>query len=402
LKILYVHHVGDALGGSSNSIYQLICSFPEGSINPIVLCPQGKVFDLFQRTKIQAYPLKSISWLMTLHGLSHMRMTLVYYILRTIWAARHLDIVVRTIENIKPDIVHLNDIGLFWLTRRIKRLGIPVVVHARCVMSANPRWFKTIFLKEINRYADFVIAIDESVHKQICEIKRCRVIYNPVDFSSLTQKSKPIHRNDNQICVTYLSGLLEFKGIWDLFDAAQYLKNRQDIVFQIAGTNSRPPEFFSSPIGKLTQSIGVVQDVQKELKRKIIQNNLSDRFILLGHVNNPFDLLLNKTDILVFPSHLNGVGRSVFEAGVFGIPGIVCLHDRVEDIVVHENTGLIVPERNPVELAKAIEYLADNRELRLAMGENAKTKYIKQFDPIDKAAEVLSIYRELMTRNHAT
>ncbi len=100
--------------------------------------------------------------------------------------------------------------------------------------------------------------------------------------------------------------------------------------------------------------------------------------------------MLAETDILVFPSHLDGPGRSVFEAGARGIPAVVALRHRIEDVVVDGETGLIVPERDPPALAEAIVRLADDAALRRRLGQQARTRYRRQFAPQPIAEQMLA------------
>ncbi|MGH8104005.1 MAG: glycosyltransferase, partial [bacterium] len=120
--------------------------------------------------------------------------------------------------------------------------------------------------------------------------------------------------------------------------------------------------------------------------------------IMLGHIQD-VDALLAATDILVFPSHLNGPGRSVFEAGARGIPAIVAFADRVEDIVEHAVTGLIVPERDPQALAEAIMRISDDPALRARLGANARRKYVAQFDPKRIGEQMLKVYESVVAEN---
>jgi glycosyltransferase involved in cell wall biosynthesis len=129
------------------------------------------------------------------------------------------------------------------------------------------------------------------------------------------------------------------------------------------------------------------------VRRWIAEHRLERTVRLLGRVR-PEDVLA-ETDILLFPSHLDGPGRSVYEAGARGIPAVVSLLHRVEDVVVHEETGLIVPERDPTALAQAVVRLADEPDLRRRLGENARTRYLRQFDPTAVAERMLALYRGL-------
>jgi glycosyltransferase involved in cell wall biosynthesis len=132
--------------------------------------------------------------------------------------------------------------------------------------------------------------------------------------------------------------------------------------------------------------------VEAELERWIFREGMSGTVRLLGHVEDTRSLF-DRADILVFPSHLNGPGRSVFEAGAHGIPSIVTMVDRIEDIVEDGVTGLITRERDPRALADAILRLTDGRALHERLGENARRKYVEQFDGTRIGLRMLEIYR---------
>lgn len=72
------------------------------------------------------------------------------------------------------------------------------------------------------------------------------------------------------------------------------------------------------------------------------------------------------------------------------------MRDKIEDVVEDGVTGLIIPEKNPVALANALQKLADDDKLRQRLGENARQKYISQFDRRKSANQVLEIYKSLI------
>ena len=144
-------------------------------------------------------------------------------------------------------------------------------------------------------------------------------------------------------------------------------------------------------VGKIAHLFGLAPDVETPVRRFVQEHDLA-QVRLLGHVATPADLL-RETDILVFPSHLNGPGRSVFEAGARGIPCIVAMTDRVEDVVIDGVTGVIVPPRDSARLASAIVQLADDPELRGRLGAGARVRYLAQFDPMRIGADMLAVYQ---------
>lgn len=318
---------------------------------------------------------------------------------RTVWHMRHGRAIRQAIREIDPDIVHLNERGMLQVAWIASRARVPIVMHARSVADRRTKWIKRLTDALTERYVTRIVAIDESVSWSIRELPNRQVIYNPLPFdpgaAARSFANRPVPaRAPHEVRVTFLSGLLVHKGIWDLLESARLLKARRDIVFQIAGTNARPPAFYRTLAGRAAQALGVVTDLETPIRSWIAREGLDSTVRMLGHVED-VSALLSATDVLVFPSHLNGCGRSVFEAGAVGIPSIVTLADTFGDVVEHGVTGLITPERDAAALAACIQQLADDPDLRVRLGSNAQQKCSVQFDPRRVATQVLDLYRDL-------
>ena len=98
---------------------------------------------------------------------------------------------------------------------------------------------------------------------------------------------------------------------------------------------------------------------------------ISDRVRWMGLVEDPY-FLYRHADIFAMPSRYEGLGNALIEAMGCGLPPIVTDASPgplryVEDGI----TGLVVPVDDEVALADAIVSLAQDYELRRALGENA-------------------------------
>ena len=391
MRVLYLAHTL-ARGGSASSLLHLLSHLPKDEIEPIVLAPAGPSRPLFEAAGIPVHTIGSFATLDSIAG-APLKGRRALTVLRAAWALRHTRRLKSVIRELRPDIVHLNDRGLLHAAYVAHEEGVPVVMHARSVLDGEVPWYSRLSKGVLSRYVDRVIAIDGSVARSLSAIQSCDIVYNPLSghlpAPTLVAQAGGVTR------VTFLSGLLRFKGIWDLLDAAERLRDRKDIVIRIAGANPRPRAFYRSPLGRFLRAIGVVEDLERDVASWIARHGLQERVHLMGHLDDA-NRLLDDTDILVFPSHLNGPGRSVFEAGVRGIPSVVALKDRVEDVVTDGQTGLIVPERNGGALAEAISRMADDSALRVRLGHAARAQYVKQFAPERSAEAVVRIYRDLL------
>lgn len=400
IRVLYIHHCA-MIGGASNSLRYLIESFPEGTIDACVLCPVGSAFDAFVSSGIQVVPIPGVAQFMSSSGagLNAARwMTLPREILYLMTSRGPIDKVIR---EFRPDIVHLNERSMLHAAKFAKSRGLPVVMHARNVANRKPLWFYTFSITAINKYVDMMLAIDGSVKYSMRDVERCRIVYNPLrpaapkhDVQLTSRRESSRTRSETR--VTFLAALLPVKGVRDLLQAAKLLHDRTDIVFQIAGGNTRPREFYHSLTGKVTTCLRITIDLETEVKDFVREHHLERTVQVLGVVSD-METLWEQTDVLVFPSHLNGPSRSVFEAGVHGIPAVLALKDRVEDVVEDGVNGLIIPERDPGALASAIQRLADDDELRRQLGMRSLERYMRQFEPANSAQEVLAVYRAILS-----
>lgn len=78
--------------------------------------------------------------------------------------------------------------------------------------------------------------------------------------------------------------------------------------------------------------------------------------------------LLAAFQFAVLPSHQEGLPNAVLEAMAAGLPVVATAVGGVPEVVADGETGLLVPPRDPPALAKAIERLTTDPELRAAMG----------------------------------
>jgi glycosyltransferase involved in cell wall biosynthesis len=112
--------------------------------------------------------------------------------------------------------------------------------------------------------------------------------------------------------------------------------------------------------------------------------DLGDRVSFLGAVGTA-DLaaLYGDADVFCLPSAWEGMAGSVLEAMATGLPVVGTAVNGIADLVVADETGLLVPSASPSELADALRRLLVDPELRTRLGRAARRRVEAEF-PIDR------------------
>jgi glycosyltransferase involved in cell wall biosynthesis len=99
---------------------------------------------------------------------------------------------------------------------------------------------------------------------------------------------------------------------------------------------------------------------ENELKKQVLELNLSDRVSFLGRVTDKAQFF-NQIGALVVPSFLaESFGLVAVEAMAFGVPVIASRIGALSEIIENEKTGLLFEPGNADDLAKKISDLRAN------------------------------------------
>lgn len=385
MKVLYIHHCGDT-GGASNSLIHLLTELKKNhSIEIVVATPEGPVVERFKKIVDTVEIIPTPRMFVSVSGVKLLYLRTLLEFLKPHSKTWVNDLVKRH----NPDIIHLNEGGLFTTAKTLKKnFNIPVIMHCRVVANSNYPAFNKFAAKKINKYVDHLICIDGSVLKVMDRVVKKSLIYNPV--SSVFNEVLPKVKSD-KFRILFLSNFLSQKGIGELIKAAINLKDKSTIKFVVAGSNVKPKEFYSSLKGRILDALGIYPDWQKRMDNAIAKHHLKN-VQLLGQIVPTNELFAN-VDALLLPIHMNEPSRSVFEAGAYGVPSIITLHDKVEDIVKHEKTGIIVKFGQQKKLEESIVNLSESPEFVEEMGQACIKKFRANHNVVEIANDVFDIYQ---------
>ncbi|HEU5102196.1 MAG TPA: glycosyltransferase [Roseiflexaceae bacterium] len=124
---------------------------------------------------------------------------------------------------------------------------------------------------------------------------------------------------------------------------------------------------------------------------------LDDRVAFLGYRSDIPDLLSN-CDLFVLPSLFEGLPLSILEAMVAGKPVITSAIGGTDEVVIHEQTGLLVPPGEPIALARAIRAILDNPPLGARLAQAGQARVRQQFAAETMIQHVTQLYEEVLGR----
>ena len=132
---------------------------------------------------------------------------------------------------------------------------------------------------------------------------------------------------------------------------------------------------------------------------------IADRFKLLGFRREVPDLM-RAIDVMCLPSHREPFGLVYVEAALAEKPVIACNAGGAPEIIVHGETGLLVPPpgatSNIAPLAEAILAILVSRDRATAMGRRGRELVIERFGWPRYLAQLDELYERGLNRPSAT
>ncbi len=105
--------------------------------------------------------------------------------------------------------------------------------------------------------------------------------------------------------------------------------------------------------------------------------------------------LYQECDIFVLPTHAEAFGIAAAEAAAAGLPVIATAVGGLTDVVLHGETGYLIPPGSTIELTARLAALMEDSTLRRQMGQAARIRAESQFNAKNNASRVIEILQEI-------
>ena len=294
----------------------------------------------------------------------------------------------------KYDIIHVHPIWYpFAIVAFLKSiLKKPLVIWGRgadIYAYHSYNLLKKSLIKLLVQKADVVLALTYDMKRKIENIsgrKDIIIIPNGIEpilteervSKSMLKRRLDIRENTDSVRLLLYSGrLVSFKGVQYLIKAMKKVINKYENTYLIIVGDGA----FKGELVKLAKRLGI-----------------SNNVVFLGAI--PHKTLLHwlpNFDVFVYPEvRGQGISNAVLEAMASGVPVIASNVGGLPEVIIHQQTGLLVPPGSPEHIASSIIELLTNNDLREKIISKAKETISAKFNLDVTVEKLLAVYQSVL------
>lgn len=234
-------------------------------------------------------------------------------------------------------------------------------------------------------FVDHIITISSFTNNVITKELKYKIPVNIIPFGpNIEPKTKEeiAHKQiSEKVNLLFVGRLIERKGVIYLLKAVKILTEwKVPVILTIIGEGYH----------------------KKILEAFIKKNKIEDTIIMKGTLplsSEELALEYDKSNIFIFPSIFDsrgdteGLGCVLIEALMFKKPVIASNVGGICDVIKDNETGFLVPEKEPMAIAKKIVFIKDNYNYALKVAENGYNYVLKNFSWDSIISKLLNVYK---------
>jgi glycosyltransferase involved in cell wall biosynthesis len=394
-KLLFLQHVSQ-VGGASWSLYQIIAAMQSDYDVSVALAQDGPLRSRLQselgvavivdpRLRVFSGPFQGRRNLFdqrSLSGLLGWR--------ATVKAAEGI------CRRLKPDVVHINTLVLYHAAIGCRQAGVPqIVLHVREPLNFRPgTWRDRLVRETIRAHVDAVLAISKANAAELRLPERTVLVPNWPDFTGRdgpVDFAKDYGISDDRDVILAMGGRHPSKGSLTAIRAMAEVTHDKAVLLVLGG----------KPAGSrlLSAARHVCRTLHFstygiEMDRSAAQQG--GRVRLVGE-NLNVRSLIERARFLVCPFVESHFAKATIEAGALSKPTVVSAGAHLEESVIHEQTGLVVPAGDVAAWAVSMNRLLSNPSLVDRLGGAAKDFVSHHYDKATSLRKIRSAYESRPT-----
>lgn len=294
----------------------------------------------------------------------------------------------RVVKKISPDVINVHYASGYGTLARWARLSQYLLsVWGSDVYDFPYRSkIKKIILKKNVRKASFLASTSFCMAQQLKKVMEnndLEIAITPfgVDLELFNPSKYENKSKNSEFIIGNIKALEEIYGIKELIEAFEKLQNKlveekveKKVSLYIYGDGSQ----------------------KKELQQLIRKKNLENKVKLKGKIPNvEIPGVLGQFDIFCALSYKESFGVAVVEAMAMEKPVIVSEADGFKEVVVDNETGLIVPWRDIDEVVEKMMILILDQDKARKMGENGRHRVEKLYNWRKNVDYMVELYEKV-------
>lgn len=287
----------------------------------------------------------------------------------------------------QTDVIHLNNL---------------INIQQSCVLAAKLLGAKSIschqdfeypsrLARKVAQYVDHHVAISQAIKDDLLafgvEEERITIIHNGIDTGRFSPQAQAVDLvsefgvPENSVVVAIFGRLVPWKGHTDFLKA----------FAQVAEVSS--PNVHGLIVGDVSDGDMLYEEELKQLANEL---GIYNRVTFTGYRADVPEIL-NSVDIAVHMSNRpEPFGLVVSEAMACGKPIVAMAEGGPLEIVTEEETGFLVPPRNPEAAAEKIKLLVQDADMRNRFGIAGRQRAVSEFSAHACAGKYLALYEQLL------
>lgn len=293
---------------------------------------------------------------------------------------------IEIIKKEKPDVLHLNSSkigGLGVLAGRI--CSVPKIIFTihGFAFNENRSFLSKIFIKTlywlIVLMSHYSIAVSEQVKKQFLQIpfgfllkNKIKIVKNAIrpikllsrDISRKFIEAETNQDLKNQKIIGTIAELHHIKGLNYLIEATKILTQiKPELTFVVFGEGEE----------------------RQKLEKQIIENNLENKFFLLGFVEDASQYLKG-LDLFILPSLSEGLALSILEAKQANIKIAASNVGGIPEATTDYPDSILFEPKNSLEIVEKVQQILN---VKLQTKPDSKNEFEKDFSKmVEKTIEL--------------
>ena len=367
-------------GGLENGVVNLINSMPDDKYRHAVICMTDYTDfrDRIKKDDVQVYCLNKKPG----------QDFAVYF---RLW---------KLFRKIKPDILHTRNLSALEAQLPGLLAGIKHRIHGEHgrdiddVDGTNPRYvlLRRLFQPIVQRYIPMSKDLETWLIKQIkVPANKITQIYNGVDISRFKlSDNKPVDllppnfRSPELMLIGTVGRLDPVKDQITLVQAFIHLVNTNPVV--------------KNKVRLVLIGAGLLMPKLRELS---MEAGVDDLIWFAGERNDVADIM-QALDLFVLPSINEGISNTILEAMATELPVIATDVGGNPELVIHNQTGYLVPKQNPTAMAEAFKYYLDNPDLLIGHGKAGRARCESTFSLNRMMTDYMNVYDDLLNLGSVT